>query len=83
MRIKANSTKAKRIKVEGFYQFCLHGKEIKAGKGFNTAVLVCLLDQRKQPANYTKGQPAIKEKDSQQIKEKTAEKAGKVFQISK
>jgi hypothetical protein len=37
IRLKANSTKAKQIKVEGFYQFFLHGKEIKAGKRIKTA----------------------------------------------
>jgi hypothetical protein len=36
MRVKANSTKAKRTKVEGFYQLCLHGKDIKAGKKIKT-----------------------------------------------
>jgi hypothetical protein len=37
MKIKANSTKAKRIKVEGFYQLCSHGKEIKSRKRIKTA----------------------------------------------
>jgi hypothetical protein len=59
MRIKAKSTKVKIIKAEGFYQFCLHGKEIKAGTGFKKAILVCLLAKE----------------NSQQIKEKTARKA--------
>jgi nucleoid DNA-binding protein len=50
MRIKANSTKAKRIKVEGFYQFCLHGKEIKAGKRIKTAEKSLLKQQQTELA---------------------------------
>ena len=46
MGIKANSTKTKSVKVERFYQFCLHGKEIKAGKRIKAAEKSLLKQQQ-------------------------------------